>query len=329
MTSQDALGAHEIARDLRRQIGAGELAPGQALPSRPDLMKRYQVARATIDRAIEHLVRAEVVESRQGAGTWVRAAVPGPRLAVIGSPLPAHDLPATGARITSLGYAQVASAADRRQLLGFDGLLWNRPEAGPLEWAGELAGQVPQVLINRTVPGMACVSTDHRSAYHAITAERLAGLPHARPFFLRRAENPSVVSRYREEGFTAACREAQRFHEQVAMPGGFDDAVAQLRRSLAPDPARPLLVVSDSRGHTGAVMVWARSLGLRWRHDLWYSDFDNDFPADVWGVEVTSFIQLEAEVHAAAVARLCALVAGRDDGPEHTLVAPRRRDGAT
>lgn len=293
------------------------------------LARHYQVARATLDRAMEILARSDVVESRQGAGTWVREALPGARIAVIGSPLPAHDLAGSGARISTFGYRQVATAVQRRELLGFDGLLWNRPEAEALAWAGELSGRVPQVLVNRTVPGFACVSTDHRTPYRQITGERLDRLPGARACFLRRAEGASLVSRYREDGFADACRERQRFNEQIAMPEDFAAALATLERCLDGDPARQLVVVSDSLMHTGALMAWARAHARRWQDDLWYSDFDNEYPANVWGVAVTSFIQREAEVHAAAVARLLALIQGADPVPGDTLVQPQRRAGAT
>lgn len=321
--------ANSIARDLRRRIGRGEQPVGQPLPTRAELMSRYGVARATIDRAIGLLARDAVVESRQGVGTWVRSTARAHRIAVIGSPLPEHDIASLGAEVTGFGYAQVAGPAARRALHGFDGQLWNRPEAAALAWAEELAGAVPQVFINRTVPGRACVSTDHHGAYLGITAERLDLLPQARPYLLRQGAHSSLVTQYRADGFTEACRARQRFHEQIVMPEGFDASLEQLERTLSPDPARPLLLVADSRRHTGAVMAWARRHALRWRHDLWYSDFDNDLAADVWGVEVTSFIQREADMHAAAVARLRAQIEGNDDGPLHTLVAPLRRDGET
>lgn len=322
-------GAIGIARELRRLIERGGHPAGQPLPSRGELMRRFGVARATIDRAISLLARDAVVETRQGAGTWVRSTARAHRIAVIGSPLPERDIASLGATITGFGYQQVASAAGRRALHGFDGLLWNRPEAPALAWAAELAPTVPQVLINRTVAGMACVTTDHHGAYLGITAERLDLLPQARPYLLRRDAQFSLVTQYRADGFIAACRARQRFHEQVAMPEDFEGSLAVLERTLAPDPARPLLLVADSRRHTGAVMAWARRHGLRWRRDLWYSDFDNDFSADVWGVEVTSFIQREADMHVAAVDRLRALIEGRDDSPLHTLVAPLRREGGT
>lgn len=322
-------GANGIARDLRRRIERGEQPAGQPLPTRAALMRRYGVARATIDRAIELLARDAVVEARQGAGTWVRSTARGHRIAVIGSPLPERDIASLGAVVTGFGYEQVAGASGRRALHGFDGLLWNRPEADALGWAEELVGVVPQVFINRTVPGRACVSTDHHGAYLGITAERLDLLPQARPYLLRHGAQSSLVTQYRADGFTDACRARQRFHEQIAMPEGFDASLAQLERTLTADPARPLLLVADSRRHTGAVMAWARRHALRWRHDLWYSDFDNDFGAEIWGVEVTSFIQREADVHAAAVTRLRALIDGGDAGPLHTLVAPVRRNGET
>lgn len=317
-----------IARAIQAGIGDGTWKPGAALPGRAELMQRFGVARATVDRAIEFLVQSGALEGRQGAGTFVRAAPPAPRVAVIGSPLPAQDLPAEVARLTSLGYDQVASASARVGLARYDGLLWNRPEEQAVEWARELAGRVPQVLVNRTIPGFACVSTDHRGAYRAITGERLDRLPAGRAVFLRKAENASLVSRHREEGFVDACRERQRFFEPLPLPDGFDAKLLTLEGALALDAQRPLILVSDSLSHTGAVMAWARAHGVVWRRDAWYSDFDDDYPANVWGVAATSFIQEERQVHAAALARLVALIGGAA-GPDFQLVFPRRRDGDT
>lgn len=316
-----------ISRVLQGDIAKGRWRAGEPLPARAELMRRFRVARATIDRAVEQLVQNGACVGRQGAGTYVRE-VPTRRIAVIGSPLPAQDLPASGAQFAFLGYPQVAAASDRVALARFDGLLWNRPEETAVAWAQELAGRVPQILVNRQLPGFHCVSTDHRGAYRAITGERLDRLPACRPVFLRR-ELPSLVTRHREEGFLDACRERQRFFEPLPLPEDFAGKLQALEAGLRLEAERPLLLVSDTLGHTGAVMAWARAHGVRWRQDAWYSDFDGEYPENVWGVAVTSFVQEERLVHATAVTRLLALISAPDSPAEHHLVPPRRRDGAT
>ena len=61
-----------IADDLRARIGSGEYPPGSQLPTKADLMARYQVAVNTVERAIDELRKAGLVETLQGAGMFVR-----------------------------------------------------------------------------------------------------------------------------------------------------------------------------------------------------------------------------------------------------------------
>lgn len=62
----------QIADDLRARIASGELKPGDTLPTRPALMKDHGVAANTVERAIEVLRQEGLVESSQGARTYVR-----------------------------------------------------------------------------------------------------------------------------------------------------------------------------------------------------------------------------------------------------------------
>ncbi len=62
---------HQIAEHLRAQIGSGALAPGQRLPSEPDLAAQHDASRNTVRLAIALLTNQGLVESRQGLGTFV------------------------------------------------------------------------------------------------------------------------------------------------------------------------------------------------------------------------------------------------------------------
>jgi GntR family transcriptional regulator len=62
---------HQIADQLRAQIKSGALAPGQRLPSEPDLAAQYDASRNTVRLAIALLTNQGLVESRQGLGTFV------------------------------------------------------------------------------------------------------------------------------------------------------------------------------------------------------------------------------------------------------------------
>jgi GntR family transcriptional regulator len=60
-----------IAEDLRRQIEAGDLRPGQQLQTEIELRDHYNASRNTIRDAIKLLVTRGLVETRPGQGTFV------------------------------------------------------------------------------------------------------------------------------------------------------------------------------------------------------------------------------------------------------------------
>ncbi|HET8651832.1 MAG TPA: winged helix-turn-helix domain-containing protein [Gaiellaceae bacterium] len=64
---------HEhVAEKLRAAIVGGRLRPGARLPSERALAEESGVSRATIVSAL-HLLRGEgLIETRRGAGSWVR-----------------------------------------------------------------------------------------------------------------------------------------------------------------------------------------------------------------------------------------------------------------
>ncbi len=62
----------QIADRIRIAVAAMELAPGVALPSVRQLASQLRVNPATVVQAYRELEEAGVVESRQGAGTFVR-----------------------------------------------------------------------------------------------------------------------------------------------------------------------------------------------------------------------------------------------------------------
>ena len=62
----------QIAARLRVAIAAGELRPGEGLPSVRELAGRIRVNPATVVQAYRELEREGFVEMRQGAGTYVK-----------------------------------------------------------------------------------------------------------------------------------------------------------------------------------------------------------------------------------------------------------------
>jgi GntR family transcriptional regulator len=61
----------EIADRLRDQIDSGEFAPGERLPSEPDLVRQFDASRNTVRLALALLTNQGLVVTRQGLGTFV------------------------------------------------------------------------------------------------------------------------------------------------------------------------------------------------------------------------------------------------------------------
>lgn len=70
----------QIADDLRRSITAGELVPGDKLPSETVLMERWKVARMTVRAALAELAKEGLTRAEHGRGVFVRARPPVARL---------------------------------------------------------------------------------------------------------------------------------------------------------------------------------------------------------------------------------------------------------
>jgi len=61
----------EVKNRLMRGLVAGEWKPGQAIPSEWQLAGRYNVSVGTLRRAVDELVAENIVQRRQGSGTYV------------------------------------------------------------------------------------------------------------------------------------------------------------------------------------------------------------------------------------------------------------------
>ena len=62
----------QIADALREKISAGELKPGDALPTESSLQEAFNVSRVTVRQALKLLTEEHIVESIQGSGTYVK-----------------------------------------------------------------------------------------------------------------------------------------------------------------------------------------------------------------------------------------------------------------
>ena len=78
--SRGSTSAEDVAERLREMIQNGQLAAGDRLPPERDLAKVLGVSRPTLRAGIRSLSAIGILQSRQGAGTFVAAAEESPTL---------------------------------------------------------------------------------------------------------------------------------------------------------------------------------------------------------------------------------------------------------
>jgi DNA-binding GntR family transcriptional regulator len=61
-----------IAKKLRFRINSDEFAIGDVLPTERQLMEEYQASRVSIRKAIDELVAIDLIEKKQGSGTYIK-----------------------------------------------------------------------------------------------------------------------------------------------------------------------------------------------------------------------------------------------------------------
>lgn len=63
----------QIIEQITRKLRAGELKPGDRLPTERDLAEQLGIARGTVNRAYEELTRSQILESIPGRGSFISA----------------------------------------------------------------------------------------------------------------------------------------------------------------------------------------------------------------------------------------------------------------
>lgn len=104
-----------IAKDLRDKILSGELAPGDHLPSEPQLAERFRVARNTAARAVKQLRDEGLIITTQGARSTVRAR---PRIFYLATGENFRDRQSTG-KPNDIAEAEAQGHDSRNELLDF------------------------------------------------------------------------------------------------------------------------------------------------------------------------------------------------------------------
>jgi GntR family transcriptional regulator len=149
----------EIADRLRDQMRSGVLAPGERLPSEPDLVREFDASRNTVRLAIALLTNQGLVVTRQGLGSFVhepprpytallsrvRATSPGELHVSAALPVvsPDADEPETVRLVVETGIA-TKSVAEKLDIAPGDPVIVRRSQ--------QQLGDLPWQLINSYFP---------------------------------------------------------------------------------------------------------------------------------------------------------------------------------
>jgi GntR family transcriptional regulator, arabinose operon transcriptional repressor len=146
-----------IFESLRQDIRDGRWQPGERMPTEAQLMKRFDVSRITVSRAMQDLKVAEFVERRPGSGTYVK-------------PVPSAEAMSFGLLIPELGETEIfepichgmmmSPLADRHALLWGHSLGRDRPDNQGKSLA-DCAFRLCQQFIERRVSGAFFAPLEH------------------------------------------------------------------------------------------------------------------------------------------------------------------------
>ena len=219
---------YQVLRDeLARQIRAGELRPGDRLPTFVQMRHDYGVMPATVHRAYAALAEAGLIERRQGSGVYVADGAPArargdTRRLVVGMTAARSDEELQKHYWTALMNGVVDGASDHHLVMveprpdafveydWLDGLLLANPHGR--EWVHEGAVNLPCVSMLYPIDEVDSVVADDFGGTQALT-EHLLYLGHRRIAFVTLG-GPDIAAhrdgpmRRRRRGFERALRAA-------------------------------------------------------------------------------------------------------------------------
>lgn len=296
----------QIRNQILEDIRTGKLKAGEKLPTREEMLEKYSVTRTTIEKAISDLNQRKILKSITKRGTFVSGEAKTIRAAVIfdRSLIESVEVRSSLNDLGLLYYAMLVSAKDieyqsidvkvaqnnLRILIEFDVAIWVQPSAKIIEKIKE--SDVPCLIINRKVPNLNCISTDHVQTAFEVTDYYINKYKEKgiQALFVYSSKSIKIVGKARLEGFVKACAKHNYFYRILDLEGGHFTVTREL---LAMDISfeKPVFLLSGSEKYTGAVLKLAREKNLTFGKELFYCDYDNQQSMERTGVEFTSVIQ--------------------------------------
>lgn len=297
----------QVKQKLIAELRSGVYAPGDKIPTREELIRKFGVTRTTVNQALKELVSCGVLATSRRGGTVVTGQKLPRRIAflswladpnIMGS---AHDEATTAALLNPLLYHasefnleffDITQFEPDSEFIGrYDCVVAVMPSDVQMGALAEYSERV--LLINRYGEGLNFVSTAHREEERMLVAENLrrAG-SEARALFLSgRLDACGFVGNERCAGFVEACEMADVPYQIVELQSVDYEGIGRELAGIELERSKPLVICAPSCAYTGAVIQWANCRGLIFDETVFYSDFDNPNALRNTGVAVASAVQ--------------------------------------
>lgn len=336
----------QIAGDLRRRIASGKLSPGQQLPTIAVLCQQYEVSAITIRAVLAELSAAGYVQSRRGAGSYVRGASGTPSLSaqkvvalLVGSweaPLFASIIQGAEEQCHREGYRLLLSSSRydvereaehlnelAQQVAGLI-VVPVCSDANREIYAALMARKVPLVFVDSNIAGIEAplVTTDNRRGGDEAT-RHLIERGHRELFVLSGKHHTSLQERL--QGYRDALESAGIAFDAAKIRACDENEASayHMTRELLPrlkQSAPCGLFALTDRIASGAYMALKES-GLRIPDDVAVVGFD-DIGAANMEPALSSVRQEPREMGAAAARLLFDCIRFGVQGPPRTVVLP-------
>lgn len=290
--SDSGLGKRQQIRSyLLDIIAKGELAPGSLIPSRAELMRQFQCARATVDQVVDTLLQQGVLSSEKGKGTFVfptagMASINAVAVVNRGGASGWHVeieqgiLESIGARTTlkRFVYEDLMLPVHWKTCAAHQSVLFLMPDAEhELHLVKARAQSIPHLVVYRDPPESPFVSVDARMA-----AARLVKVLHERRGCRKFAWFGMTQSRFhfperRYAGFLESLLECGLpfRRDWVSLETRIDDAA--FLAGLFTGPERPDAILVAQKP-LSSVLRQLEGLGIRPGKDIVLASFDEIAP---------------------------------------------------
>ena len=296
----------KIRDSILGDIRKGLLAPGELIPKREDLIKKYSVTRTTIDKALGELISSGILKTVRRLGTFVAQNAPPLKTAIV-------------CRLDDTYLERGGVIAESCQQRLFKILITHADELNfkfvdfptTLKNPGQLdqfdliaAIQPPEtvidklqifsdktIMVNRYFDNMSFVSTNHRQAMCEATERLITTAPETAQLFYLDWEAESYISHERREGFIDSCAAHNRFYRICKLRPSQNEFNFDVLNTLPFNASMPLVMLATSCLATGAVLRFQREKHLEFGKNFFYADFENIDSLERTGQLIPTIVQ--------------------------------------